>query len=63
MCAVSDLSDERAIKRLQDGDNYIRIIKDCDPAQYHLLTYMELYMPGQAPAEVDEINNYLYQCE
>lgn len=37
MCAVSDLSDERAIKRLQDGDNYIRIIKDCDSAKYHFI--------------------------
>lgn len=37
MCAVSDLSDEKAIKRLQDGDNCIRIIKDCDPAPYHFI--------------------------
>ena len=37
MCAVSDLSDEKAIKRLQDGDNCIRIIKYCDPAPYHFI--------------------------
>lgn len=37
MCVVSDLSDERAIKRLQDGDTFIRVIKDCDPAQYHFI--------------------------
>ena len=37
MCAVSDLSDKKAIKRLQDGDNCIRIIKDCDPALYHFI--------------------------
>ena len=37
MCAVSDLSDEKAIKRLQDGDNCIRVIKDCDPAPYHFI--------------------------
>ena len=37
MCAVSDLSDEKAIKRLQDGDGCIRIIKDCDPAPYHFI--------------------------
>ena len=37
VCAISDLSDEKAIKRLQDGDNCIRIIKDCDPAPYHFI--------------------------
>lgn len=37
MCAVSDLSDEKAIKRLQDGDNCIRVIKDCDPAPYDFI--------------------------
>lgn len=37
MCAVSDLSDEKAIKRLQDGDTCIRVIKDCDPAPYHFI--------------------------
>ena len=37
MCAVSDLSDEKAIKRLQDGDTCIRVIKDCDPTPYHFI--------------------------
>lgn len=37
MCAVSDLSDEKAIKRLQDGDYCIRVIKDCDPTPYHFI--------------------------
>ena len=37
MCAVSDLSDEKAIKRLKDGDTCIRVIKDCDPAPYHFI--------------------------
>ena len=37
MCAVSDLSDERAIKRLEDGDDFIRIIKDCGQAPYHFI--------------------------
>lgn len=37
ICAVSDLSDEKAIKRLQDGDTCIRVIKDCDPAPYHFI--------------------------
>ena len=32
MCAVSDLSDEKAIKR-----NCIRVIKDCGPAPYHFV--------------------------
>ena len=37
MCAVSDLSDENAIKRLEDDDGCIRIIKDCDPAPYRFI--------------------------
>lgn len=37
MCAVSDLSDEKAIKRLEDDNGCIRIIKDCDPAPYHFI--------------------------
>ena len=37
MCAVSDLSDENAIKRLEDDDGCIRIIKDCDPDPYHFI--------------------------
>ena len=37
MCAVSDLSDEKAIKRLEDDDGCIRIIKDCDPSPYHFI--------------------------
>ena len=37
ICAVSDLSDEKAIKRLQDDDGCIRIIKDCDPTLYHFI--------------------------
>ena len=37
MCAVSDLSDEKAIKRLEDGDGCIRIIKDCNPTPYHFI--------------------------
>ena len=37
ICAVSDISDERAIKRLQDGDTFIRVIKDCNPTPYHFI--------------------------
>lgn len=37
MCAVSDLSDEKAIKRLEDDNGCIRIIKDYDPAPYHFI--------------------------
>ena len=37
ICAVSDLSDEKAIKRLEYGDGCIRIIKDCDPTLYHFI--------------------------
>ena len=37
MCAVSDLSDEKAIKRLKDGDTCIRVIKDCDQTPYHFI--------------------------
>ena len=32
ICAVSNLSDEKAIER-----NFIRVIKDCDPAPYHFI--------------------------
>ena len=37
ICAVSDLSDEKAIKRLEDDHGCIRIIKDCDPTLYHFI--------------------------
>ena len=37
ICAVSDLSDEEAIKRLEYSDGCIRIIKDCDPTLYHFI--------------------------
>ena len=37
ICAVSDISDERAIKRLQDGDTFVRVIKDCNPTPYHFI--------------------------
>lgn len=37
MCAVSDLSDEKAIKRLEDDYGCIRIISDCDTAPYSFI--------------------------